>query len=271
MKKTILIVLMLFAAPAFAATPEHFFDSLAFHPQQPPLPVATVPPPPILTPIDPTPTIAMVAAAQANNDNLWTWTRDSLVNVGKVVDQIVADEAIEVGETLNLKNRVSALEAKAPIPGPVGPQGIQGLQGIQGVPGPQGQAGSGGSLWVGVDAATVCKWARSANGFTPGVPGISDKAFGFISAGDCLQFPISMPAGTNALAVAVSSPNTTATYHFESPLGTRISATVTATTTGNWAIYQTQIVPLTAIPSGSVWWICDTLGLNIAGVKPSKQ
>src|SRR3981189_3446027 len=118
-----LLIALLFAAPAFAATPDHFFDSLAFHPQQPPLPVATVTPPPVLTSIDPTPTIAMVAAAQANNDNLWTWTRENLVNVGKVVDQIAADEAIEVGETLNLKNRVSALEAKAPIPGPPGVQG----------------------------------------------------------------------------------------------------------------------------------------------------
>lgn len=203
-----------------------------------------------------------------------------------------------------LKTRLDALAT--PIPGPAGPQGPQGAQGIpgavgsqgsQGPPGQQGPMGpaggngpagpagaqgpigpqgpigapgtNGGSLWVGVDAAIVCKWTRSASGYDPGLPGVTDKAMGHINAGDCLQFPISMPAGTNALAVAVSSPYAS-TFHFESPLGTRISATVTATITTSWAIYQTQIVPLTAVPSGSVWWICDTPGLNIAGVKPAK-
>lgn len=269
MKRRLAVLFLFCAVPVFAGTPKHFFDSLALHPQaNPPTPVPTVAPPPPPYVLDPTSTIAMIAAAQAANDSFTKWTKDNLVNVGTVVDQILADEKVELGETQNLKNRVDALEAKAPVPGPVGPQGIQGIQGIQGVPGPQGQAG-GGSPWVGVDAATVCKWAGSTNGFDPGLPGVSDKALGFISAGDCLQFP--MPAGTNALAVAVSSPLGAGTFHFESPLGTRISATITAKSTTSWRIYQTQIVPLTAVPVGSVWWICDAPGLNIAGVKPAKQ
>lgn len=145
-----LLIALLFAAPAFANTPEHFFGSLALHPNAPQLPTATVPPPPVLTPIDPTPTIALVAAAQANSDSQWTWTRDSLVKVGAKLDAIAADEALEVGETTNLKNQITGLQAQldalkaqvAAIPSGVqGPPGAQGLQGVPGTPGAQGVQG----------------------------------------------------------------------------------------------------------------------------------
>jgi hypothetical protein len=133
MKKTILIGLMLFAAGLAAQAPS-----------------PTVPPPPTLTPIDPTPTIAVVAAAQANSDSQWAWTRDSLVKVGAKVDAIAADEALEVGETLNIKNSITGLQAQitalkaqiAAIPAGIqGPPGVQGLQGVPGTPGAQGVQG----------------------------------------------------------------------------------------------------------------------------------
>lgn len=133
-----LLAFLLCASPALGATPEHFFDSLALHPQAPAT-TPTVPPPPVLTPIDPTSTMAMVATIQANSDNQWTWTRDGLVNVGAIVDQLL-------GEKLNVKNRLDALEAKALIPGPAGPQGPPGVgvAGQPGIPGPQGNAGPQG-------------------------------------------------------------------------------------------------------------------------------
>lgn len=126
------------------------------------------------------------------------------------------------------------------------------------------------SRWIGVDSASICKWTQSSAGFDPGLPGVTDKALGHVSAGDCLQF-LSVPEGTHALAVAVSSPYGAGAFHFESPLGTRISATTTVINTTNWWLYLTQIVPLTAAPAGnSVWWICDTPRLNIAGIKPAR-
>lgn len=132
-----LAVLLLFAAPAFGSTPEHFFDSLALHPNVPQLPVATVSPPPVLTPIDPTSTMAMIAAIQANGDAQWTWMRDSLVKVGDKVDKIAADEADEVGKMLNISNDLGALHTQvAAIPaGPPGVDGIPGPRGIPGIPG----------------------------------------------------------------------------------------------------------------------------------------
>lgn len=148
-----LAVILLLAMPAFANTPGHFFDSLALHPNAPQLPTATVPPPPVLTPIDPTPTMALVAAAQANSDSQWTWTRDSLVKVGAKLDAIAADEALEVGETTNLKNQITGLQAQLDalkaqvnaIPSGVqGPPGAQGLQGVPGTPGAQGVQGIAG-------------------------------------------------------------------------------------------------------------------------------
>lgn len=97
----------------------------------------TVPPPPVLTPIDPTPTMALVTAVQSNGDKQWTWMRDGLVNVGAKVDLIAADEGLEVGEILNIKNDLGALHTQiANIP--AGPPGIDGAPGVKGIPGTPG-------------------------------------------------------------------------------------------------------------------------------------
>lgn len=277
-----LVMLLLFAAPLAAQTP-------------------------VITCGRTPATVDQVCVAIANAlgyDPEFAGTITDFLEGGAVASKIQAAllTAIRNQETADVKALNARIDAlPAPIPGPPGTQGAQGAQGIpgatgaqgsQGPPGQQGPMGpsgavgpagpvgaqgpvgpqgasGGGSQWIGVDAAIVCKWVNSGTGFDPGLPGVTDKALGHISAGDCLQFPV--PAGTNALAVAVSSPYATAQYHFESPLGTRISANVTALNTTNWWLYLTQIVPLTATPVGNVWWICDVPRLNIAGIKPVKQ
>jgi hypothetical protein len=168
----------------------------------------------------------------------------------------------------------------AGIPGPIGlpgPQGIQGGIGPQGVPGPQGPPGapSISSLWVGVDQVTSFRHTDTIDPtFGVGVPGITDKTFIYIRITDYLDFVLNVPAGSNALAVAFSS-NTAipGTFHFEMPAGTKLGVTTSFVNTSSWSSYVTLIVPVGALPAGTVTvrLVCDTPGFNIAAVKPAKQ
>lgn len=130
MKK--LILLLLFATSLSAQTPP------------------TVPPPPVLTPVDPTPVISLVGQALGQNSAWTAWNQKAVMDLGAKLDQIIADEALEVGETLNIKNQITGLQAQldalkaqvAAIPAGVqGPPGAQGLQGVPGAPGAQGVQG----------------------------------------------------------------------------------------------------------------------------------
>lgn len=149
MKARFLAVAALFYAPSiFAHTPEHFFDSLALHPAQ--LPTATVPLPPVVSPFDPTP----IAAALAQNVAWMQWTQDNLLKVGKKLDDIAADEALEVGETLNIKNQITGLQAQiAAIP-----QGLPGATGAQGIP---GIAGVSPTIQIGTVVSVPCSTPAS--------------------------------------------------------------------------------------------------------------
>lgn len=95
MRKTILIGLLLFTAGLAAQAPG-----------------PTVPPPPVLTPVDPTPTIAMVGQALGQNAAWTAWAQKGIVDLGAAVDQIVADEKIELGETQNIKNSITGLQTQ---------------------------------------------------------------------------------------------------------------------------------------------------------------
>jgi hypothetical protein len=106
------------------------------------------------------------------------------------------------------------------------------------------------------------------------VPSVSDKTFIYVRAGDFLDFPLNVPVGTNALAVALSANGSSGgSFHFEFPVGVKIGATASVPVTGGWFVYATQVVPVGAIPSGNVIvrWVCETPGMNVAGVKPLKQ
>jgi hypothetical protein len=212
--------------------------------------------------------------------------------------QFAADEAKEAGDVLNLQNAIKAIPIGPPGPqgiqgipgnpgiqgvpgvGQPGPQGIpgaQGIQGIPGVPGPAGPPGTGtaSSLWVGVDQVTSFRHTDTTDPtYGVGVPGITDKTFIYIRVTDYLDFVLNVSAGSNALAVAFSS-NTTVpgTFHFEMPAGTKLGATISAVNTANWSSYVTLVVPVGALPAGTVTvrLVCDTPGFNIAAVKPVKQ
>lgn len=216
----------------------------------------TVSPPPTLTPIDPTPTLAMVAAAQANNDSLWAWTKDNLVKVGAKVDQISAAESLEVGETLNLTNRVDALEKRAPIPGPIGPQGVPGIQGIQGVPGPQGQAGGSIScsqpIPVGYVLHIVIPWMNGASVF-PTITqssGSSTAAKLYFASGGRYDYFSCIPAAGNYLLRIRSSISVinTGAYglHLESNQVNVGSVKISQTSGGAWAMDSISIT----LPAG---------------------
>lgn len=195
-----------------------------------------------------------------------------------VENQQTLDEQKEAADILSVKNAISAIPQ-----GPPGPAGIQGIQGVPGVPGAQGIQGNPGppgtgtsvaSLWVGVDQVTSLKHSDTVDpSFAQGLPGVSDKTFIYIKPGDFLDFPLNVPAGTNAIAIALSSNTTPGTFHFEFPAGTKIGATTTAVNTANWFSYTTIVVPVGPLPSGSVVvrWVAETSGMNVAGVKPVKQ
>lgn len=187
-----LAVLLLFAASVCAQAP----------------PTVSPPPPPFV--LDPTSTIAMLAAAQAANDAFTLWTKDNLVNVGKAVDQIIADEKLEIGETNNIKNRLDALEAKPLIPGPPGAQGIQGLQGLPGIPGIQGIQGVPGQGTAGTQGI-------------PGAPGVSPT----VQAGSITLVPCGTPA-----SVTNSGTPAAAIFNFSIPQ----CSTTPPTPVGNYAL-----------------------------------
>lgn len=222
-----------------------------------------------------------------------------------ISNQQTADEQKESADVLNLTNMIKAIPSGPPGPqGPAGPigaqggtgaQGAQGPQGIagpqgpqgtvgpvgpQGVPGPAGPQGLPGApspatLWVGVDQVTSFKHTDTVDPtFGVGIPGITDKAFIYVRATDYLDFVLNVPAGSNAIALALSS-NAAApgTFHFELPAGTKIGATTAAANTANWNDYVTTIIPVGPLPVGTVTvrWVCETPGLNVAGVKPAKQ
>jgi hypothetical protein len=106
------------------------------------------------------------------------------------------------------------------------------------------------------------------------VPGISDKTFIYVRSGDFLDFPLNVPAGTNALAVALSANGSSGgSFHFEFPIGVKIGATTSGPVTGGWFVYSAQVVPVGPLPVGNIIirWVCETGGMNVAGVKPTKQ
>lgn len=105
MKRILGIVVLLFAAGLAAQGP-------------------TVPPPPVLTPIDPTPTVAMVAQALGQNTAWTAWAQKGIVDVGTKVDGLQA-------QLDALKVQVAAIPQSPP--GPAGPGGAQGVPGIPGV------------------------------------------------------------------------------------------------------------------------------------------
>lgn len=117
----------------------------------------TVSPPPPPFVLDPTSTIAMLAAAQAANDQFTVWTKDNLLKAGVKLDAIAADEALEVGEMLNIKNRLDALQTQiAAIP--------QGLPGADGIPGPRGIPGTPGTsptIQIGTVLSVPCSTPAS--------------------------------------------------------------------------------------------------------------
>lgn len=145
----------------------------------------------------------------------------------------------------------------------------------QGPPGTAGTGTGGAPLWVGVEQVVSFKHSSAGNPAfgVEGLPGVSDKTFIYVSAGDYLDFPMNAPAGTNALSIALSSGGTPGTFHFEFPAGTKVGATRTAPNTQNWDSYLSVIVPVGVLPSGpiSVRWVAETAGMNVAGVKPTKQ
>lgn len=254
-----LLVFLLFAAPAFAHTPEHFFDSLTLHPQaSPPTPVPTVTPPPALTTIDPTSTMAMVAAIQANSDKFTKWTTDNLLSVGAKVDQVS-------GETLNNKNAITGLQdqlAKIPQgpPGAPGPQGIPGVQGIQGVPGPQGPAGVGGNSCVqeiptGYVLHVTIPWISGSSVF-PAIMQSSGSSTAtkllFNPAGARYDYSVCIPAAGNytfRLRSSISVLGGAYTLHLESK-GVNLGAVSnTSTSAGAWVMGSTA--PVVALQVGS--------------------
>lgn len=249
----LLFTLLLFALTTFAGTPEHFFDSLALHPNAPQS-VPTVPPPPVLTPIDPTSTIAMVAAAQANSDNLWTWTRDNLVKVGAKLD----------GETLNLNNRLDALEAKASIPGPqgipgpAGPQGIAGVgqpgpAGLQGIPGPAGVQGIQGPIGL---QGPIGPQGPAGNGSAMACP---SALLGYI-----LHFTIPLLNGSNVKPVLLQSSLSSTQIKLQfGPAGSRYDYFSCVPATGTYTLsIRTAIV---ALNSGKYALHLEQNGVNVSG------
>jgi len=157
-------------------------------------------------------------------------------------------------------------------PGANGATGLAGATGPQGIPGPPGV---GSSLWTGVDQVTSFKHQRTDCGpYSAGFPGVSQQSYICIAVGDYLDFPLTVPAGSNAISLALaSSSSTPGTFHLESPVGTKIGVTTSAVNTNNWYTFATITVPVSALPSGNivVRWVCDSMGMNVAGMKPAKQ
>lgn len=255
-------------------------------------PTSTIPPSPGQLSVDPVPLVNAFLASSA-----WSkWADDSITKLGQQMQAAnAAIAAIPVGPPglqgppgpAGAQGGIGAQGAQGPqgIAGPIGPQGVQGNTGQigpQGLPGPPGLPGTGtavASLWVGVEQVAGYKHSNALNPAfgIEGLPGISDKTFIYISAGDYLDFPMNVPAGTNAISIALSSGGAPGTFHFEYPAGTKIGVTRTAPATQNWDSYMSIIVPVGPLPLGSaagsivVRWVAETAGMNVAGVKPVKQ
>lgn len=105
MKRILGVVVLLFAAGLAAQSP-------------------TVPPPPTVTPIDPTPIVA-IAAQALNQNTVWTaWAQKGIQDTGTKVDGLQA-------QLDALKAQVAAIPQSPP--GPQGPAGVQGVPGTPGV------------------------------------------------------------------------------------------------------------------------------------------
>lgn len=253
---------------------------------QTPAPLSTIPPSPGQLSVDPVPLVNAFLASSA-----WSkWADDSIAKLGQQMQAAnTAIAAIPPGTAgpqgppgpAGAQGGTGAQGAQGPQ-GIVGPMGPQGLQGIPGPVGPAGPPGTGTGvfvpLWVGVEQVTSFKHSSTNPAFgLEGLPGISDKTFIYISAGDYLDFPINVPAGTNAISIALSAGSAPGTFHFEYPAGTKVGATRLAPATQNWDSYMSVIVPTGPLPLGSavgpivVRWVCETAGMNVAGVKPVKQ
>lgn len=248
----VILLFALFAVPAFASTPEHFFDSLTLHPQAP-IPVPTIPPPPVLTPVDPTPVIAMIGQALGQNSAWTAWAQKGIIDLGTKVDAIVADEALEVGATLNLKNRLDALEAKAPIPGPPGPQGPPGT------PAPLSKV-------ISVDAASFT--AGSVPPRAEAGTCISTSDVGWIAAGQTVDYTVTIPtAGNYLLTACTATPNVGASYHFEYPIGTNLGSTALPLTNGWYTFRTSSTGKAVAFPAGPavIRVVFETTNQNFGG------
>lgn len=249
-------------------------------------PPSTIPPSPGQLSVDPVPLVNAFLASSA-----WSkWADSSITALGQQMQAAnTAIAAIPPGSVgpagpqgspgpIGAQGGTGAQGAQGPqgIVGPMGPQGLQGSPGPVGPAGPPGTGtGSSISLWVGVEQVVSFKHSSAGNPAfgVEGLPGVSDKTFIYVSAGDYLDFPMNVPAGTNALSIALSSGGTPGTFHFEFPAGTKVGATRTAPNTQNWDSYLSVIVPVGVLPSGpiSVRWVAETAGMNVAGVKPTKQ
>lgn len=256
--RKILLIGLLFAAPAFAGTPEHFFDSLALHPQAPP--TSTVPPPPPQFVLDPTPVITLVGSALGASSGWTNWAQKAIVDLGVKVDTIAADEAIEVGDMLNIKNSITGLQAQiAAIPagatGPAGPQGIAGPAGAQGPTGATGPAGAQGI--AGVQGP-------------PGVGATGSVCAQAVPVGYVLHIVIPWMSGATVYPdVLLSSGSSTAAKLRFGPVGSRYDYSVCVPAAGNYTFRLRSSISATASGTYALHVESNGVGLGSIQVPPT--
>src|SRR6266850_462633 len=248
MKRILVVAFMLCAPSAFAGTPEHFFDSLALHPNVPQAPAYT---PPILPPIFSVSDINNSAQLMANVN----------ANVGTYTDLLKKHDFDLYSPSGSVAIKFASLPAGPP--GPQGPQGIPGPTGI-GVTGPPGPSGVSANTPA-YDAAGLTNVTLATQGGSFCWP---NTRLGNISRGATADRAVTISAGAHTLSVCVASNNAGISMHAEIPAGTNVTGTIKIPNTGGWSggNYVWVSAPLTLTgPATSVHLVFDTGGLDFGG------